>query len=51
MKRRIIVVGGGIAGLAAAHRIAELNRDRSLGLEVMLLEASSRLGGPSPRNE
>jgi len=45
MTRRIVVVGGGIAGLAAAHRLAELNRERSLGLEVMLLEATSRLGG------
>ena len=45
MNRRIVVVGGGIAGLAAAHRIVELNREKSLGLEVALLEASSRLGG------
>jgi protoporphyrinogen/coproporphyrinogen III oxidase len=45
VNRRIIVVGGGIAGLAAAHRIIELNRQRSLGLEVILLEASPRLGG------
>jgi protoporphyrinogen/coproporphyrinogen III oxidase len=45
MSRRIIVVGGGIAGLAAAHRLLELNRERSLGLDVMLLEASGRLGG------
>ncbi|HME60249.1 MAG TPA: NAD(P)-binding protein, partial [Candidatus Binatia bacterium] len=42
---RIIVIGAGIAGLAAAHRIIELNRERSLNLEVLLLEASSRLGG------
>jgi len=45
MNRRIVVVGGGIAGLAAAHRLIELNREKSLGLEVTLLEASSRLGG------
>jgi oxygen-dependent protoporphyrinogen oxidase len=45
VNRQIIVVGGGIAGLAAAHRIIELNRQRSLGLEVILLEASPRLGG------
>ena len=42
---RIIVIGAGIAGLAAAHRIIELNRERSLNLEVLLLEASARLGG------
>jgi oxygen-dependent protoporphyrinogen oxidase len=45
MSRRVVVVGGGIAGLAAAHRLVELNKEKSLGLEVMLLEASSRLGG------
>src|SRR5437660_8672181 len=45
MNRRVIVIGGGIAGLAAAHRVIELNNDRSLGLEVLLLEASPRLGG------
>ena len=42
---RIIVIGGGIAGLAAAHRIVELNQERSLNREVLLLEASPRLGG------
>ncbi|HEY2920957.1 MAG TPA: protoporphyrinogen oxidase, partial [Candidatus Binatia bacterium] len=45
MKRRVFVVGGGIAGLAAAHRLVELNKEKSLGLVVTLLEASSRLGG------
>ncbi|HZD39291.1 MAG TPA: protoporphyrinogen oxidase [Terriglobales bacterium] len=45
MSRHVIVVGGGIAGLATAHRLAELNREKSLGLEVTLFEASPRLGG------
>jgi oxygen-dependent protoporphyrinogen oxidase len=45
MSRRIVVIGGGIAGLAAAHRVSELNNQRALGLEVILLEARSRLGG------
>jgi protoporphyrinogen/coproporphyrinogen III oxidase len=45
MSRRVVVVGGGIAGLAAAHRLVELNNEKSLGLEVMLMEASPRLGG------
>jgi oxygen-dependent protoporphyrinogen oxidase len=45
MTRRIIIVGGGIAGLAAAHRLTELNKVKALGLELMVLEASPRLGG------
>jgi oxygen-dependent protoporphyrinogen oxidase len=39
MSRRVAVLGGGIAGLAAAHRLAER------GLAPVLLEAGSRLGG------
>ncbi len=45
MNRRIVVIGGGIAGLAAAHSITELAREKSLGVELTLLEATSRLGG------
>ncbi|MGH7797986.1 MAG: protoporphyrinogen oxidase [Candidatus Binatia bacterium] len=45
MKRRVLVIGGGIAGLAAAHRVTELAKEQSLGIELTLLEASSRLGG------
>jgi oxygen-dependent protoporphyrinogen oxidase len=45
MNRRVVVVGGGITGLAAAHRALELARERSIGLEVLLLEAVPRLGG------
>src|ERR1051325_10666269 len=42
---RIAVVGGGIAGLAAAHRLMELGNERSQPIEVVLLEAGERLGG------
>ncbi|MCX4790062.1 MULTISPECIES: protoporphyrinogen oxidase [unclassified Streptomyces] len=35
----VVVIGGGIAGLAAAHRLLEA------GLRVTLLEATERLGG------
>ena len=45
MNHRIIVVGGGIAGLAAAHRLLELRDAQTLDLDVLLLEASNRLGG------
>jgi oxygen-dependent protoporphyrinogen oxidase len=45
MIRRVVVIGAGIAGLAAAHRLLELKTQRSLDLHITLLEASSRLGG------
>ncbi|WP_418959656.1 protoporphyrinogen oxidase [Streptomyces tritici] len=37
--RHVVVVGGGIAGLAAAHRLA------GAGLRVTLLEGADRVGG------
>src|SRR6202020_829204 len=42
--KRIAIVGGGVAGLAAAYELARLARD---GAEVqgVLFEASTRLGG------
>jgi oxygen-dependent protoporphyrinogen oxidase len=42
---RIVVVGAGIAGLATAHRLVELSRDRAQPIELILLEAGRRLGG------
>ena len=45
MTRRVVVIGGGIAGLAATHRLIELSKEKSLNIELMLLEASPRLGG------
>ena len=42
---RIIVVGGGISGLAAAHRLLELSQETGFKVEVLLLEAGRRLGG------
>jgi oxygen-dependent protoporphyrinogen oxidase len=42
---RVVVVGGGIAGLAASQRLVELSRERGGPLELTLLEARDRLGG------
>ena len=39
MPRKVAVVGGGITGLAAAHRASQL------GAEVTVLEAAPRFGG------
>lgn len=40
---RVAVIGGGLAGLSAAHRLTELSKDRAIAITVF--EASSRLGG------
>ena len=40
MPARVVVIGGGISGLAAAVTL------REAGIDVVLMEASSRLGGP-----
>jgi oxygen-dependent protoporphyrinogen oxidase len=42
---KLVVVGGGITGLAAAHRAVELARERSIGLELTVVESRDRLGG------
>jgi oxygen-dependent protoporphyrinogen oxidase len=42
---RVVVVGGGIAGLAAAHRLVELARETHRALDLVLVEAAGRLGG------
>ena len=45
MKKRILIVGGGISGLSLAYRLTELSHEAGISLEIQLLEASGRLGG------
>jgi len=42
---KLVVVGGGITGLAAAYRAVEVARERGIALELTLVEARERLGG------
>ena len=42
---KLVVIGGGITGLAAAHRAVELARGRGAALDLTLIEARERLGG------
>ena len=41
---RVVVVGGGITGLVAAHRLTEAGTGAA-PVDVTLVEASARLGG------
>ena len=43
--KRIAIIGGGLSGLAAAHRLIELSRESSSPIEITLFEAGSQLGG------
>ncbi|KIL45616.1 protoporphyrinogen oxidase [Jeotgalibacillus soli] len=45
VKQKIVVVGGGITGLAAAYRIQKERKLHDLDFEVTLVESSHRLGG------
>lgn len=45
-RRVVVVIGGGISGLAAAHRLSELQtKGGGTSTEILLLEASNRAGG------
>ena len=43
--KRVVIIGGGISGLAAAHRLAQRSRQSSDVLEIILLEAKDSFGG------
>lgn len=45
MARRVVIVGGGIAGLAVASEILALSEARGLEADVAVLEAAARPGG------
>jgi oxygen-dependent protoporphyrinogen oxidase len=42
---RVVVIGGGLSGLAAAHRIHERSESLRLPIDLKVLEAKDRLGG------
>jgi oxygen-dependent protoporphyrinogen oxidase len=42
---RVVVIGGGLSGLTAAHRIVKKNVSSRRPIEVVVLEAKDRIGG------
>ena len=45
IRRRAIIIGGGITGLAACYRLQREAAQRDIPLDLILLEASERVGG------
>ncbi|MBT2679957.1 protoporphyrinogen oxidase [Bacillus sp. ISL-35] len=43
--KKVIIIGGGITGLAAAYYLQKEARENQLPIQVKLIEASGRLGG------
>ncbi len=43
--KRVLIIGGGITGLAAAHRILERSQESAKQVDLTLLEAGPRVGG------
>ncbi len=44
-KQRVAVIGGGITGLTASYYLQQQAMEQNLPLEIVLIEASHRLGG------
>jgi protoporphyrinogen/coproporphyrinogen III oxidase len=44
-KKKVVIIGGGITGLATAYYLQKEIKEKALPLEVKLFEASNRFGG------
>lgn len=44
-KQKVVIIGGGITGLASAFYLQKTIREHKLPIEIQLIEASHRLGG------
>ena len=43
--KHVVIIGGGITGLAAAHRVIERSREMGQQVDLTILEAGPRVGG------
>src|SRR6478752_2367892 len=44
-KKKVVIIGGGIAGLTSAFYLQKAVQEHNLPIEIQLIEASHRLGG------
>ena len=44
-RSRVVIIGGGISGLAAAYRLCELSQAQQVPIDVTVLEGTGRFGG------
>ncbi|MFK9094702.1 protoporphyrinogen oxidase [Bacillus salipaludis] len=44
-KQKVVIIGGGIAGLTSAFYLQKIIQENKLPIEIQLIEASHRLGG------
>lgn len=44
-EQRIAIIGGGLSGLSAAHRLIEISEQNSSSIKLTLYEAANRVGG------
>jgi oxygen-dependent protoporphyrinogen oxidase len=44
-KRKVVIIGGGIAGMTTAFYLQKIIQENQLPIEIKLIEASHRLGG------
>jgi protoporphyrinogen/coproporphyrinogen III oxidase len=44
-KKKVVIIGGGITGLSAAYYLQKEAQQKTLPIEIKLIEASDRLGG------
>ncbi|MDM5187402.1 protoporphyrinogen oxidase [Bacillus sp. DX4.1] len=45
MKKKVVIIGGGITGLTTAYYLQKEIREKGLPIDTMLIEASGKLGG------
>ncbi|KEK24912.1 protoporphyrinogen oxidase [Bacillus gaemokensis] len=45
MKKKVVVIGGGITGLTTAYYLQKEIREKGLPIDTLLIEASGKLGG------